>query len=66
LCDVEKRTVLNTRTLAGEASERLFAECIRGVRVQDLEPMRSGQKAYAIVFSMSTPVSVIDLRLEMN
>ena len=37
LCDVEKRTVLNILTLAGEACERLFTERIRGVRVRDLE-----------------------------
>jgi IS1 family transposase len=37
LCDVEKRTVLNILTLAGEARERLFTERVCGVRVPDLE-----------------------------
>jgi len=37
LCGVEKRTVLNILTLAGETCERLFTERIRGVRVRDLE-----------------------------
>ncbi len=37
LCDVEKRTVLNVLTLAGEACERLFTEKVRNVRVADLE-----------------------------
>jgi len=37
LCGVEKRTVLNILKLAGEASERLLAEKIQGVQVQDLQ-----------------------------
>ena len=37
LCDVEKRTVLNMLTLAGEACERLFIERVKGVPVHDLE-----------------------------
>lgn len=37
LCDVEKRTVLNILTLAGEVCERLFTERVRNVRVHDLE-----------------------------
>jgi len=37
LCNVEKRTVLNILTLAGESCERLFTERIRNVRVRDLE-----------------------------
>ncbi|MGA2327760.1 MAG: transposase [Bryobacteraceae bacterium] len=37
LCDVEKRTVLNILTLAGEACERLFEKQVRNVRVHDLE-----------------------------
>jgi transposase-like protein/IS1 family transposase len=37
LCDVEKRTVLNMLTLAGEACERLFTQRIKNVRVADLE-----------------------------
>ncbi len=37
LCDVEKRTVLNILTLAGETCERIFTERVRGVRVNDLE-----------------------------
>jgi hypothetical protein len=36
LCDVEKRTVLNILTLAGEACQRLFTERVRGVKVADL------------------------------
>ena len=37
LCDVEKRTVLNILKLAGEASERLFEQRVRNVRISDLE-----------------------------
>lgn len=37
LCDVEKRTVLNILNLAGEVSERLLTEKMRGVHVSDLE-----------------------------
>ena len=37
LCDVEKRTVLNMLTLAGENCERLLAERIQNVQVRDLE-----------------------------
>ena len=37
LCDVEKRTVLNILTLAGEACERLIEKRVRNVRVHDLE-----------------------------
>src|SRR5580692_776101 len=35
LCDVEKRTVLNILTLAGEACERLFTERVKDVPVRD-------------------------------
>ena len=37
LCDVEKRTVLNYLTMAGEACERLFTERVHNVPVADLE-----------------------------
>jgi transposase-like protein len=37
LCDVEKRTVLNLLTLAGEACERLFEQRVRNVKAADLE-----------------------------
>lgn len=37
LCGVEKRTVLNVLTLAGEVCQRLFTEPVRNVRVRDLE-----------------------------
>lgn len=37
LCNVEKRTVLNMLTLAGEACERLQGERVRNVKVADLE-----------------------------
>ncbi len=37
LCDVEKRTVLNILTLAGDACERLLTDRVRNVRVHDLE-----------------------------
>lgn len=37
LCDVEKRTVMNVLTLAGETCERLFIEKVRNVQVKDLE-----------------------------
>lgn len=37
LCDVEKRTVLNMLTLAGEACERLFTERVRNVNVGQLQ-----------------------------
>jgi len=36
-CDVEKRTVPNVPTLAGEACERLFTERVRNVQVKDSE-----------------------------
>jgi transposase-like protein len=37
LCDVQRRTVLNVPTLAGEACERLSTERIQNVHVRDLE-----------------------------
>jgi transposase-like protein len=37
LCGVEKRTVLNYLTMAGEACERLFAERVRNVNVGQLQ-----------------------------
>ncbi len=37
LCDVEKRTVLNLLTLAGEACGRLFTERVRNVNVDQLQ-----------------------------
>ena len=37
LCGVEKRTVLNILTLAGETCERLLTEKVRSVPVKDLE-----------------------------
>jgi transposase-like protein len=37
LCDVEKRTVLNMLKLAGENCERLLADRVRHVPVQDVQ-----------------------------
>lgn len=37
LCAVEKRTVLNILTLAGEACDRLFEKRVRNVQVKELE-----------------------------
>lgn len=37
LCDVEKRTVLNVLALAGENCERLLAERMRDVPIQDVQ-----------------------------
>lgn len=37
LCDVEKRTVLNMLKLAGENCERLLADRVRNVPVQDVQ-----------------------------
>ena len=40
LCDLEPKTVLNLLVLAGERCERLMAERVRNVRVNDVQARR--------------------------